>query len=84
MSGTGSGVGGWVFFYNPTPCDFKNHSKDFGFEVGAIQALGSWAGYRGTSLIRNGALLGPYSRTVPRALWKPKGWGLFLMGEVPL
>ena len=25
--------------------------------------------YRGTSLIRNNALLGPYSRTMPRALW---------------
>ena len=25
--------------------------------------------YRGTSLIRNQASLGPYSRTVPRALW---------------
>ena len=27
--------------------------------------------YRGTSLIRNCAPLGPYSRTVPRALWWP-------------
>ena len=27
--------------------------------------------YRGTSLIRNSALLGPYSRTVPKALWWP-------------
>jgi len=26
--------------------------------------------YRGTSLIRNRAPLGTYSRTVPRALWK--------------
>ena len=25
--------------------------------------------YRGTSLIRNSALLGPYSKTMPRALW---------------
>jgi len=25
--------------------------------------------YRGTSLIRNSAPLGPYSRTMPRALW---------------
>jgi len=25
--------------------------------------------YRGTSLIRNNAPLGPYSRTMPRALW---------------
>jgi len=27
--------------------------------------------YRGTSSIRNSAPLGPYSRTMPRALWKP-------------
>ena len=27
--------------------------------------------YRGTSLIRNSADLGPYSRTTPRALWWP-------------
>ena len=26
-------------------------------------------GYRGTSLIRNSAPVGPYSRTMPRALW---------------
>ena len=26
---------------------------------------------RGTSLIRNSALLGPYSRTLHRALWWP-------------
>ena len=25
--------------------------------------------YWGTSLIRNSALLGPYSRTIPRVLW---------------
>jgi len=25
--------------------------------------------YRGTSLIRNSAPLGPYSRTIPRVLW---------------
>ena len=29
-------------------------------------------------------LLGPYSRTLPRALWRPWGGGQFLMGEVPL
>ena len=40
--------------------------------------------YRGTSLIRNSAPLGPYSRTMPRALWWSEGGGLFLMIEVPL
>ena len=38
----------------------------------------------GTSLIRNNAPLGLYSRNMPRALWRPKGGGLFLMSEVPL
>ena len=41
-------------------------------------------GYIGTSLIRNSTSLGPYSRTVPRALWRPYGGGLFIMSEVPL
>ena len=40
--------------------------------------------YRGTSLIRNGAPLGPYSRNVPRALWWSQGGALFLMCEVPM
>ena len=40
--------------------------------------------YSGTSLIRNRFLLGPYSRTMPRALrWSWVGV-LFLMSEVPL
>ena len=34
--------------------------------------------YRGTSLIRNSPSLGPYSRTMPRALWWSLGGGLFL------
>ena len=29
--------------------------------------------YRATLLIRNSAPLGPYSRTMPRVLWKPQG-----------
>jgi len=36
---------------------------------------------RGTSLIKNSAHLGPYSRTMPRALWWPQGGGLFLCLE---
>ena len=40
--------------------------------------------YRGTSLIRNSAPLGHYSRSLPRALWWSKGGGVFLMSEVPL
>ena len=33
---------------------------------------------------RLNAPLGPCSRNVPRALWRPLGGGLFLMSEVPL
>ena len=40
--------------------------------------------YRGTSLIRNTALLGPYIRIIPRVLWWYKGEGMFLMSEVLL
>ena len=39
--------------------------------------------YRGTSLMRNNAPLGPYSMTMPRALWWSWGGVLFLMSEVP-
>ena len=40
--------------------------------------------YRATSLIRNSAPLGPYSRTMPRALrWSYRGVP-FLVSEVPL
>ena len=42
------------------------------------------SGYRGTSPIRNTPLLGPYSRTMPRAM-VALGWGgLFSMSEVTL
>ena len=33
-------------------------------------------GYRDTSLIRNSAPLGPYSRTMPRTVWWSQGGGL--------
>jgi len=29
----------------------------------------AWSTYRGTSLIRNSAPVGPYSRNMPMALW---------------
>jgi len=41
------------------------------------------AEYRGTSRIRNSAPLGPYRRTMPRALGL-RGGVLFLLSEVPL
>ena len=39
--------------------------------------------YMGPSLIRNRHPVGPYSRTMPRALWWSWGGGMFLMSEVP-
>ena len=35
-------------------------------------------GCRGTALIRNTPLLGPYIRTIPRVLWWSWGGGCFL------
>jgi hypothetical protein len=40
--------------------------------------------YRGTSIIKNSASLGPYSRNMPMATWWPYGGELFLMSEMPL
>ena len=52
--------------------------------VQLYQARSCLLAYRGTSLIRNTPLLGPYKRTMFKALWRSWGGGLFLMGEVPL
>ena len=41
-------------------------------------------GYRGTSLIRNSPLLGPYRRICLGSYGDPRRGGLFLMSEVPL
>jgi len=40
--------------------------------------------YRGTSLVRNSAPLGPYSKNEPRALWWSQGRRLLLRREVSL
>ena len=40
--------------------------------------------YRDTSLMRNRAPLGSYSKTMPRAPWRPCGLMLFLMSEIHL
>jgi len=45
---------------------------------GAQGCAHSRAGYGGTSLIMNSPLVGPYSRTMPRALWKCQGRSGFL------
>ena len=41
----------------------------------SIQSFDDVTWYRGTSLIRNRPRLGPYSRTMPKALWWSKGGG---------
>ena len=41
-------------------------------------------GHRGTSLIRNRLHLGPYSKTMARALWKGYGGLRFLTSDVAL
>ena len=48
------------------------------------EAQSERAEYRDTSLMRDSAPLGPYSRNMPRALWWSYGVGLFLMSEVSL
>jgi len=62
--------------------------KSVSLKHGALPAGGcvEWASrYRGTSLIRNSTPPGPYSRTMPRVLWWPKGGGGgVLMSEVCL
>ena len=50
-------------------CVFVIDGRDrFGMQLIATASL---CGYRGTPLIRNCALLGPYSWNVPRILWRP-------------
>ena len=39
---------------------------------------------KGTSLIRNSAPLGPYSRPIPRIFWRSWGGRRFIMSKVPL
>jgi len=38
------------------------------------------ASYRGTSLIRNTPLVGPYSRTIPRVIW----WSFLPLSSLPV
>ena len=79
--------------------DILREGVDFTFQGLGLAACGWWGftyqelswpcllrsyPYRGTSLIRNCLLVGPYSRTMPRALWWSKGGLQFLMSDVPL
>jgi len=51
---------------------------------GSLPARYPCRSYRGTSLTRNSAPLGPYSMNMPGALWWSWGGGLFRMSEVTL
>ena len=65
---------------------FGNRSKTLAWQRTSKPFLEQLASgpYRGTSLIRNSALLGPYGRTMHRALrWVLEG-GRFRMSEVTL
>jgi len=55
-----------------------------GMEAPFTEGTALFVDYRGTSRIRNSAPLGPYSRSMSRALWWSLGGWLFLMSEVPL
>ena len=52
--------------------------------VSAVDEEQQPCNYRGTSLIRNAPLLGPYSRLYLGSYGGPRGEGLFLMSEVSL
>ena len=59
------------------PIPLSPPAKGTGGRAGTDEAVRA-PPYRGTSLIRNCPPLGPYSRTMPRALWKSQGGGGFL------
>jgi len=52
--------------------------------AGCNEQIARQFAYRGTSLIRNSGRLGPYRRTMLRALWQSCGGGQFLVSKVPL
>ena len=59
----------------------QGQSPTLGFQVTnpqAVYVVPFLHPFRGASLIRKHAPLGPYSRTTPRALWKSWGEGGFL------
>ena len=69
------------------PCLFRSIPGDRGRSRVTSPCTSALATYRGTSRIRNRVLIGPYSRTMPKALrwyYGGPGGGLFLMSEVPL
>ena len=75
---------------NPLPSAGNNLKRCKDFYLQAKARIWHWLSYvpcsldsegsRGSSLITNCLLLGPYSRTMPRALYGPKEGGLFGIG----
>ena len=93
MSVQGSGFRVSGFGFRVSDSEFR--APGVGFRVGTARGPhGLWrvptggvrnaSIYMGTSLIRNNPLLGPYSRTMRRAISWSEGVGRFLMGEVPM
>ena len=60
------------------PCTSTLHAEDPGVVLHGGTALQGYLAHK------NSVPLGPYSRTMPRALWWSYGGGLFLMSEDPL
>ena len=59
-------------------------SREEGGNAGLVRRIGRRLGeYRGTSPIRNRAPFGPYSGTMPRALWCPRGGTFFYERGTP-
>ena len=54
---------------------FLTHKKHAEYEVKPVPPSPC---LQGTSHVRNTSLLGPYSRTLPRVLWRSCGGGCFL------
>ena len=69
----GLGFGGWgkeCMVWVSSCCNGGKRSGEVSWRGQQLQRTAPNA-YRGTSPIRNSAPLGPYSRTMPKALWKP-------------
>ena len=57
------------FCRNRSTLNSSNPCNVFLYTRYPVMLLNGYPGYRGTSLIRNNAPLGAYSRTMPMALW---------------
>ena len=75
-------LGGGLFLMSKVPLYKGLASRILQVAMGA--KLTPQRAYMGTSLIKNSAPLGPYSRPIPRDLCRSQGGGQFLMSEAPM